>query len=349
MNNKIAIFSDTHFGRQKNDEKILNYSIEYIKNIMIPNLKSQNITNIFFLGDLFDNRNLINVKVQNDLYDLFSNDFKDFQIYMLIGNHDTYYSNTTDTYSSKQFKSFKNIHIIEKFETINIENFKILMVSWLTNNSELQNIINCNPADVLMGHFDILGFHFNQHKICESGIDHNIFVDKFQSVFSGHFHKQSEMIVNNTKICYIGAPWQIDRNDIGESRGFIIYDIKNTSIERIQNLNSPKFINLNYPEISENIINNFVDITIKYNPENFEFEKENYNKYIETIETFKPFKLAIYYEAQLHNNLNPKNCVFSFKNLKDSFYKYLQQKNENEIIEMHYKFSQEFDKEMSRS
>lgn len=351
--NKIAMFTDTHFGIQKNDEKILKYSIDYIKNIMIPHLKSNNIENVFFLGDLFDNRNLINVKVQNDLYELFTESFKDFNLYMLIGNHDTYYSNTTDTHSIKQFKNFNHIHVIENFKTVDINSYKILMVSWLTNPETLEDIINNNPCDVLLGHLDIVGFYFNKYTLCEHGIDYNIFKNKVKNVFSGHFHQQSVKVVNDTTICYIGSPWHIDRNDTEESRGYIIYDLETSNIERIENLTSPQFVNIQYPDISDIVTNNIVDVTIRYNPEQFEDDKQKYSEYIERLEQLQPFKLKIFYEAILKDEQVDIQTLtkFDFKNIKDSFYKYLQTKisNPEEITNLYDKFSFEYDKELNRT
>jgi len=353
--NNIAIFSDTHFGRSKNDEKILKYSIDYIKNTMIPDLKNRNISNIFFLGDLFDNRNLINVKVQNELYDLFSETLKNFNIYMLIGNHDIYYSNSIETHSIKSFKNFDHIHIINDYEVIEINNHKILMVSWLINTDELQDIINNNHSDIMMGHFDIVGFQYNKHTICDFGIDQNIFVNKFKYVFSGHFHKYSHKSVDNTTICYVGAPWQIDRNDTGEERGYLIYDLNDNKIERVINNITPTFINLNYPDDLNFIENNIIDLTIRYKPEEFEDNKESFNIYIEKLESLNPYKINIFYESiinesQNQNISNVKTVIFNFKDMKDSFMQYLNTKNiqDDEKNNLHNKFSIEFEKEINK-
>jgi DNA repair exonuclease SbcCD nuclease subunit len=223
------------------------------------------------------------------------------------------------------------------------------MISWLVDLNKLQSIINDNPSEVLMGHFDIVGYQYNKHTICETGINQDIFINKFKTVFSGHFHKHTKRTIDTTTICYIGSPWQIDRNDIGEDRGYIIYDVELKTIEQIVNVTTPRFVNIQYPESLKDIKNNIIDLTITYDSNNFDDEKLQFDSYIETLESLNPYKLNINYESINNLNLDDSNNskTISFNDFKNSFLQFLNTKNlqEFEINELHYKFSNEYDKE----
>ena len=71
MNNKVCLITDLHFGVRKNSEVYFDSQKNFLTNQLIPYLKENDITKIFFLGDIFDNRNNINTKVQNDVFHLF--------------------------------------------------------------------------------------------------------------------------------------------------------------------------------------------------------------------------------------------------------------------------------------
>jgi DNA repair exonuclease SbcCD nuclease subunit len=132
----VALISDLHLGCKKNSDVFLNNHIKYLTDEFIPYLKKHGINYIFILGDIYDNRNSINIKVKNAIYDLFEQQFKDFNVYMIVGNHDTYFKTSIDTHSLKFFKKFENITVIDDVERIELNNKKILMVPWQTDNEQ---------------------------------------------------------------------------------------------------------------------------------------------------------------------------------------------------------------------
>jgi len=152
---EVALISDLHFGHKKNSDPFLENHIDYIKNEFVPYLKKHNINTIFILGDLYDNRSSINVKVKNAVYDLFEAELSEFKIFMIVGNHDTYFHNSIKTHSLKFFKKFSNITVIDDIDRIFINDRYILMVPWQTNYDEFaERVARKNfHCDVCLGHF----------------------------------------------------------------------------------------------------------------------------------------------------------------------------------------------------
>ena len=64
---KVAIFSDIHFGKNKDNTTKLSIADKYI-DWFIQKLKENNIKTVLFLGDLYNNRNSISLKTLNTCY-----------------------------------------------------------------------------------------------------------------------------------------------------------------------------------------------------------------------------------------------------------------------------------------
>jgi len=292
MNNNICILTDTHFGFENNSEQVLDSSIKFFDDVLIPFLHKNKINKIFILGDLFESRNSINTRTQNIVYDLFDKKLREFEIYILIGNHDTYYNSTTNVHSLKFLHKFENVNVIEKPQIVKILNKDILMVPWLVEQNDITEIMTENPATIVMGHFDIAGFSFNKHILSKNGVDPSLFAKDTKTIFSGHFHTRSDRNIGNTKFIYVGTPYQLTRADIDEERGFVIYNLRTNKHRFFSNDVSTKFVTLKYPDrfTKDMITNNRVDLIIKYKDD--EYTPDDYNKYIQNVEELHPAKLT---------------------------------------------------------
>ena len=109
---KIAVITDTHFGARKGSDMILESQLRFFRNQFIPELRSAGITNILHLGDFFDNRVHINSKILNTTVKLLSEEMADFQIYIMVGNHDSYFESTIDVNSIEPLSLISNVHIV---------------------------------------------------------------------------------------------------------------------------------------------------------------------------------------------------------------------------------------------
>ena len=97
----------------------------------------------------------------------------------------------------------------------------MLFLPWINseNFEHTTKLINKTKAKVAMGHLEVNGFKATRGHLMETGMDVDIF-DKFEKVYSGHFHTRS----NDGKIYYLGNPYELFWNDVNDPRGFHIFD-----------------------------------------------------------------------------------------------------------------------------
>jgi len=81
-----------------------------------------------------------------------------------------------------------------------------------------------------MGHLELNGFRAHRGHVMEDGMDCELF-EKFQTVFSGHYHTRSD----DGKIFYLGNPYEMFWNDVNDTRGFHIFDTETLEHTPINN------------------------------------------------------------------------------------------------------------------
>ena len=334
---KIALLSDLHMGVRKNSEIFLASQVRFMEEQFVPYLKDHNIKDIFLLGDLFDNRSSTNTKVMNAIFDLFDKKLCDFNIHMLIGNHDTYYNSSIEVNSLKFLDKFSNVHLIEKITTIEVDSKKIVLVPWITDTlSFVRDFSQIEGCELCLGHFNINGFHFNKFKKSEDGISGKLF-EKYKKVFTGHFHIRNSQTLYGSEIIYIGSPFQLTRNDIDETRGFVILDTNDLSYTHIDNTVSLKYIKVKYPEkfTPSKIKNNIIDVYVTYD--------ENYNenkvdKYVKKIEEYGPAttpNIFVENPEGTNDNIDLENYKFgSMLDLMREYVNILDIGNKDEIYQL---------------
>jgi hypothetical protein len=81
-----------------------------------------------------------------------------------------------------------------------------------------------------MGHFEIAGFAMYRGMESHDGLSKEIF-DKFDLVFSGHYHHRS----SDKHIHYLGNPYELTWQDYNDPRGFHLFDTDTRKLEFIRN------------------------------------------------------------------------------------------------------------------
>tara|TARA_Y100000310_G_C20702715_1_gene831518 strand:- start:11116 stop:12165 length:1050 start_codon:yes stop_codon:yes gene_type:complete len=329
--------TDTHFGHEQNNQNTLESSIKFFETVLVPFLRKNKITRLFVLGDVFDSRTTINTNVHNVVYDLFDITLKDFDVYVIIGNHDIYYNSTLDVNSLKFLNKFDNVTLIDRPKVIDVNDKKILMMPWLTDETKIVDILDehrdCG-AEVMMGHFDITGFSFNKYTTSKNGIPSDIFLNRFKTIFSGHFHTRTKRKIGDTEFIYVGTPYQLTQADCDEERGFLIYNVRTQEKKFFSNDVSTKFINIEYPEkFTKKLINyNRVNVVIKY--DNDSYTPDEYNKYIEKIENYAPVELHPIYvnTSELDVDFDMKKCdMASIPKLMETYVNSMENDDEHHL------------------
>lgn len=265
--NNIYLLSDTHMGVRSNSlEWLLNirnfffdFYIPYVKS----NIKKDDV--LFFCGDFFDSRQLLDINVMNAGIDIVIALAEILPVHFLIGNHDIYKKYDTDVNSIAAFRHIPNVSIYEKPVVITNGNNTVFVMPWVGNKEEEERYILANPADYIFAHTDIAGFQYDNNRIISKGIDVSG-IPTLKRLFSGHIHKRQEM----GKLTYIGCPYQTKRSDIGNVKGVYIFDPKNNSVVFKKNTTSPIFqrvllediLELTLAKTSEILVNNYTDIIV---------------------------------------------------------------------------------------
>ena len=129
MNSKVAFFTDLHLGVHQNSDRWLNIALNWSEWFR-QQLSDNNIDEIIFGGDFFHYRDEVNVKclhAANKILD----EFKDYKITMITGNHDSYYKDTSTVNSLSILNSKNNIRIINTSEFIKIKGTKFFVCAVL--------------------------------------------------------------------------------------------------------------------------------------------------------------------------------------------------------------------------
>ena len=201
---------------------------------------------------------------------------KKYKVHLAIGNHDCYYKNTNNVNSPQLLlKSYPNIHTYSEPIEIKLDKLKVLFLPWINseNFNETKELIESTEAKIAMGHLELNGFRATRGHLMETGMDIDIF-NKFEKVFSGHFHTRS----NDGKIYYLGNPYEMFWNDVNDPRGFHIFDtetLEHTSINNPYKL----FYNVYYDDTNCKLFNTsayknkIVKVIVRQKSKPKEFEK----------------------------------------------------------------------------
>lgn len=316
---EIALISDLHFGVYRSHREFLKSQIDFFEKQFLPYLRENDIKDIYILGDIFDNRQTINVFIQNAVYDLFSK-FEDFDVKILVGNHDSYFLNDISVNSVNIFKSFKNIEVIDTPKIEVVGNNTFLFLPWLLDHGFKQMVDDYKkPIDVCFGHLDIGGF-YNWDE--NSQLRVNYFTERFKRTFSGHFHKRDIRYHNENSVAYIGCPYQLTRIDHNQPKGFCLLNVKDLSFRFIENEVSSKFIELEYPnKFNKKLVkNNIVNVHLFKE----QFDEAEFIQYVKNIEKHEPMFAPKFFYKDNFENTNEQNLIFKNTSILDLFNEYVE-------------------------
>lgn len=262
---KVALISDLHFGVKQSDSTFQKSQLSFFEKQLVEELKLRSIDTIFVLGDVFDTRQSVNVQTSNVVLHLFKDIFEDFNVHMIVGNHDLYYKNTTSVNSLKQLDLLPNVAVYETPQKMEFGGHSVTFLPWIT---DYKSFTGTEQSEYCFAHLDVAGFMMDKINMCSEGISIKQLADNYKHVYTGHFHTRSKKKIGDCDITYIGSPYQLTRIDIGQDRGCTILDLDTNTTELIVNTESIRYVKLTYPDVPENIgdlvAHNYVDIDIPY-------------------------------------------------------------------------------------
>ena len=279
------MIADLHFGIKKADPTFMESQLRFFREQFVPELNKAGITTIWILGDVFDTRQTINTMTINKVIELFRDTLKDFNINIIVGNHDMYLTTDTGINSLKILDLLPKITVYEQQTVIIIDRKKILVQPWIVDYKQ-ENLIT-GKYDYCFCHADIVGFDMGGGRLSESGLVAKEILKKVDAVYSGHYHNGvCRQFEKGKSITYLGAPYQLTRIDRDGIRGYHILDIATGERTLIENHVSMKFTRHVYPDIDTSIVpGNVVDIDI---PAEYADQTKKIADLVNKLEKMKP-------------------------------------------------------------
>lgn len=235
---KIAFLNDTHCGVRNSSDIFLDYQEKFYSDVFFPYLKENNITHIVHLGDYYDHRKYINFKAQNHNRKVFLDVLKKEGITMDIipGNHDVFYKNTNELNSLKELLGYyvNNVNIVMEPRVMDYDGCNMALVPWINpdNHNKTLDFLSKCKADFVGGHFEFEGFDMMKGVKATEGLDKDVkWVDRFEAIYSGHYHTKS----SQGNIHYLGTQFELTWTDVDDAKYFHVFDTETREMTPVRN------------------------------------------------------------------------------------------------------------------
>jgi len=274
---KALICSDLHIHAHKDRIDRLHNCVEVL-NWIFEQAEEQGCDNIFFLGDLFHERDKIDVRNYLHTFECFMKhlleDGKDVNVYLLVGNHDMYHRARWDVNSIRPFSAIPNLHVIQSPLSINIGGTKI---NWLPHTENplghLKDFQEEGVGDILLAHLAVHGALTNLFYGTKSDViveydnemtpvDVSVF-DPWDMTILGHYHGAQQL---SDKVEYVGSPLQLSFGEAFQKKHVIILDLDTKTKTYVENKFSPKHFIVNTQDVENeayDLNGHFVRLTVE--------------------------------------------------------------------------------------
>ena len=251
---KVLITSDWHIQSGIYTDIGIDY-IDYLSEYC----NAHGITELIIAGDIFEKSSKINNDAFIPLFFKFM-ELKEsgLNITIVLGNHDIY--------------SVDNDSLVETFAVFgkvikNFEQVKIggRVIDFIPYTKDVDLIPE--SGDVLITHLSIADFSFDNkfHVSEKAGMSRKVF-EGYNKVFTGHFHRPQ----TKGNIIYMGSPYQMNFGEIGQRKGFVVYDLEYDDWERVWYEQAPVYKKITVDNFqNENVTNCFVQVEIKEKMDNY--------------------------------------------------------------------------------
>jgi DNA repair exonuclease SbcCD nuclease subunit len=250
---KWLLITDTHFGC-RSDSKVFHALFrKFYTGFFLDQIRENDITAVFMLGDFFDRRKMINFETLKLAREVFFQPLAamGMPVYMITGNHDVMYKNTNSVNSLDLLVSeqgYKNFKIFSHPETIVVDSVPVLMLPWINseNYNDSMDAVRNSEARYVFSHLEMKGFEYHRGMMSERGHCDADLLARYDAVFSGHYHHRS----SRGNIHYLGTPYEMTWADYGDPKGVHVFDGKLKFIENPEKI----FIKLTYDDANSKAI-----------------------------------------------------------------------------------------------
>lgn len=280
---KILIFSDLHIHPHKKSSERLDDCLRAL-DWVFRTAADKEITNIVFLGDLFHDRQKIDVLAYQRAFEILERHMSKgkFRLTLLLGNHDLWHHQKLDVSSVNPLRTLPGVSVVAEpsvreirdgsesfhmgflpYTHSPIEDLKRVEKDW---NSKASG----DERRVLGGHIAVDGAVWNvRHRtLSDVTVEHEgdmvrVGPDIFQNwdrVFLGHYHASQRMAEG---VEYVGSPLQLSFGEADQDKHIIIYDTKEDSLEYVVNDFSPRHLIIKEGDVDDaDLEGNFVRLEV---------------------------------------------------------------------------------------
>jgi DNA repair exonuclease SbcCD nuclease subunit len=306
---RAVLFADPHLGIHKSSDIWHNAYINLAKE-MVDVCVKKNMDTIICLGDWFDSRKYLDIRTMNVASQI-ADIFKDLKVYIIAGNHDTFYKDRIEPTSLTFFQKHKNIAII--LEPFILDN--LVLIPWNKHAFLFTPEAEKYKDNIILGHFEINGFAVTEDYIFRDAALNAEDFQKFRSVLTGHFHAPSR----RGNIIYLGSPFQLTFNDSGSRRGYYILDEQKLSFREFTG--APKFVRITTEEkpTKELVEGNIVKLIYLKDYGNIEN-----NKKLEWVQRLQPLFLSTDFSKSLEISKKYNTDATEIKDNKDILFDFIE-------------------------
>lgn len=267
----VILFSDLHIHPHKRKDERLEDCLKAL-DWVFDVAEENNITNILFGGDLFHDRQKIEVYTYQRAFETLQKrlNTKKFNLYLLLGNHDLWYNEKTSVSSVVPLSALPNVRIISSPERLVIEGSTWDFIPFTHNPVETLNELNQKDGspEYALGHISLDGALLHGTQYSDVTIEHDgdmisvgaSLFNHYKHTFLGHYH--AEQIINE-KVEYIGSPLQLSFGEAFQQKHIIIFNGKTGKKKYVNNDFSPRHLVIKADEVEKyDLENNFVQIKV---------------------------------------------------------------------------------------
>tara|TARA_B100001175_G_C19511242_1_gene644042 strand:- start:2614 stop:3702 length:1089 start_codon:yes stop_codon:yes gene_type:complete len=306
MAKRIWMISDSHLGCRSNSVLWLKIIEDYFFNFFIPLVKKEYKKGdvLYHLGDVFDNRQSVNLAAQDLAIRVFEELGKVFpDIHIIVGNHDIMRKNSNEISSVDCLKYIPNVTVLKEPKILEYEDATCLLMPWRRNSDHEKETLDSikQNIDYMFCHTETQGVQISPStKHLHDGGNTVSTFKRFKRVYSGHIHYRQE----KGNFILVGNPYQMTRSDRGNQKGIYLLDLKSGEHTFYENNVSPQFIRyyinnileMRMEDIEKEIRDNFVDVFIPSNV----LGKYNINKFMDYLDG-----VARKLEPRIYDEENP--------------------------------------------
>lgn len=269
MSDEVLIFSDLHCHCHKRRNERLEDCLKVL-DWVFEVAETRNIENILFGGDLFHDRQKIEVYTYQRTFETLEKRLRDnqFKLYLLLGNHDIWFNDNTSISSVVPLSALPGVQIISTPERMNIAGQTWDFIPFTLNPVATLEELKKKPGkpEFALGHISIDGAVLHGTQYSDVAVEHDgdmisisaSLFDHYKQTFLGHYH--AEQRVSN-KVEYVGSPLQLSFGEAFQEKHIIAFDGVNKTY--IENTFSPKHLVITPAEKDKyDLSGNFVRIKV---------------------------------------------------------------------------------------